>query len=347
MNLDLKIYNDISPLLEEKWRQLYSDAGRVYNTSYEWCSTWLKYFGDKKELFIIAGWKEGELQLLAPLYKKNGRLHAIGSDPDFYDKFCILCRNRDYSFEFANFLIEQKLELNLKLIYPDCKFFRFLMRRLDQEFSYKPHIHTYLVKPLIYKNEELMNSLSRKYKKLKRKEKLAQRDFNDELAYDFTTEKKEEYIDEFISFHQRKWDTFKSDKAKSFIKDLYLNNDFVVLSRLYLKESDKSVAYSLKYVSPDQILYNNLFSYNDDYAAMSPGLLVPYYDLISEQTSEFDYIDYGTGSYEYKYYFANREEIVLNVRAELCWKQHKNLYFSLKNIKNRLMFTNSRYSKSN
>ncbi len=336
MQLTFKIYNDFSPHLISKWQELYKEAGKIYNTSYDWCNVWFRYFGDNRELFLVSGWNGDRLEILAPLYRKGHKLHAIGTDPDFFDKFCILCRNREAAQDFVNFIIENKYEIDFRLVFPDCAFFKYLMRRLDQEFIYKKRIYGYKVKPLICRNEELIASLGRKYKKLKRKEHLAQRDYNDELQYDFFTDKNENYIDEFIYFHQRKWDTFRQKKARDFVRDLYLNNDFVTLSRLHLKNSGKSVAYSFKYQSPDRVLYSNMFSYNEEYSAMSPGLLVTYYDLCSDLVGSVDYIDYGTGSFEYKYYFANKEEIVMNVKADLCWKKHKSVYYFLRQVKNNL-----------
>ena len=137
----------------------------------------------------------------------------------------------------------------MRLISPGSEFFKCLLRRFEQEKIYKVNIYSYTVKPLIYKTEKFKNSLTKKYKRLKRKENLAKRDFNDELKYDFNSVKNEKHIKEFMNFHQKKWDIFKSHKMRDFIKDLYLHQDFVMLSRLYLKNSDRSVAYSFKYKS--------------------------------------------------------------------------------------------------
>ena len=332
-----KIYEEFTPELQEIWQEFYKKNPGIYSSSFEWCQTWFRYFSKDKNLFVITIWQDESLKLIAPFYKKGNKLYGIGSSPDFYDTFCILYEDRNYLLDLVNFIIEKNFEADLRLIHPMSEFFQYLLRRMEQENIYKVRIYNYVIKPLIFETNELKMSLQQKYKRLKRKENLAKRDFNDELKYDLITEKNEKYIQEFMNFHKKKWNTFKLPKTQEFIKDLYLNNDFVMLSRLYLKNSNKSVAYSFKYKSPDNVLYNNMFSYNEEFAAMSPGLLVTYYDISSDMAESSDHIDYGTGSYKYKYYFANKDEVVLNVKADLCWKQYKRIYLFLKNFKNKLV----------
>jgi hypothetical protein len=346
MDLAIRIFQSFEPWLCENWQALYRDSGSIYNHSYEWSSTWFSHFGKGKELFIISGWTGDRLELVAPLYRKGGKLYAIGSKPDFLDRFCILCSRSEAAFSFIDFVLENKLELDLRLIYPECEFCRYLLRRLDQEYTYKKDIYCYMVKPLIVKNEELQTSLRRKYKKLRRKEKLAQNYYGDELEYEPLAKKNERYIDEFVEFHQRKWKTFISPETRNFVRDIYLNNDFAILSRLYLKNSDRSVAYSFKYLSPSKVLHNNMFSFDDRYSPMSPGLLVPYYDLMSDAYGDITYIDYGAGSYEYKYYFANEEEIALGVKAVLYWKRYRQTRLLLKSLKEKLSFLPSYSGKA-
>lgn len=327
--MEFKISRNFSEDLCEKWGSFYQQKGGSYNLSSEWCKTWFKHFGKEKELFIITGWQEDALMLVAPFYRKKNRLFALGSYPDFYDGMEILYDDNEFLMGLVNFIIEQKLEMDFKFVPSDSLFFKYLLRRLEQENIYKLSLYGYTMKPLVYKEKEREKKLEQKFKKRGR---IAKREINDEFAYSFDTEKKQEYLEEFINFHKSKWTTFKSEDARKFITDLYYNSNLAILSRLYLKNSDKTLAYEFKYKGSNNVLYKSIFSFNHDYSTLSPGLCLLHYDL----SRDINYIDHGRGSYEYKYLHTSKEDAILCLKADLSWKRYRKIYYFLKNIKERI-----------
>lgn len=330
MNTNFKIYENFSAELKEIWQKYYTEKKGPYNGSYDWCYIWFKHFGKDKKLFVITAWDDVNIKLLAPFYKKGNTLYSIGSCPDFYDGLEVLYEDGDYLLEFINFIIEHQWEMDFRFIRSDTDFFRYLLRRIEQERVYKVNIYGYTLKPLIYADKERSNNLR---KRCEKREKLARRDFNSELKYDFSPEKNEKHLEEFINFHQSKWKTFESQQTKDFITDLYFNFDHTVLSRLYFEGSNESLAYEFKYKGLNNVLHKSIFSYNDLYSVISPGLCALHYDL----SLDIDHIDYGRGSYEYKYFFTNKEDAVLNIRASLSWKRHRWFFYPLRAIKNKLL----------
>ena len=156
-------------------------------------------------------------------------------------------------------------------------------------------------------------------KRMRKKENIVREKFNDELKYEFSTEKIPEYFEEFVKFHLTKWSTFKSPQTKNFYRDLYLNNDFTILSRLYLEKSGRSVGYDLKYLGSDKILYGCMSGFDPEFYDVSPGTYLTYQDLLKpELFTTIKHYDLGRGSYEYKYFFTNTEQIVLSLKADLC-----------------------------
>ena len=333
--MNFKIYEDFTADLKEAWQKFYLGEGGAFNLSPEWCQIWFNHFGQDKVLFIITGWEEENIKLIAPFYKKGNKLYAIGSD--FYDEFNILYKNQEDLRTLLNFIYEHNFELDLNFVSSDSDFFKYFIRNNEQQKIYNIKVCSFTTKPLVYKNDELKINTDRIYKRLKRKEKTAKRDFNDEIKYEFRPEKDKKYFDEFVDIHLKTWDTFKSIKTKDFIEDLYFNLDFTLLSRLSFKNSNQTLAYDFGYMGSDNVLYVNLRTYDNRYAAVAPGLFIIYYNLSRPDIlAQIKHVDFGRGAMDYKYFFTDTEKIILNLKANLSWKRYKKIYYPLKKFKERI-----------
>jgi len=337
--MEFKVYKEFNSELQQIWTNFYSQIGATYSLSYEWCTAWFRHFGEEKELFIITGWEDNDLKFIAPFYinyKKSSKLFLLGTDPDFLDEFDILYKHQSYLLELINFIFEHNFEIDIKFISSEHSFFKYLVRRNEQEKLYDIKVHPYTLKPLVFKQRILEENPERKFKELKRKNRIARNEFNDEITYEFNPEKSDRTFDEFLSLHQQKWEALKSKPKSDFLRDLYLNYDFVTISRLFLKNKNITLAYDFKFTPSNKVLYYNICAFNHDYSALSPGSCIFCYELMSDLFKAIKYIDFGNGVFDYKYRFANHEKLILNMQVNLSWKRYKKIYYPLKKIKQRI-----------
>lgn len=339
MTTNYKIYEDFTPELKEIWQEQYQNAIGSYNSSYEWCYSWFRHFGQGKKLFIITIAEDETVKVIAPFYRKRNRLYAIGSCPDFYDELPLLYESEADLLGLINFIFEHKFTLELRFIPSDSAFLKYFIRKSEQEKLYATKIYNYTVIPYIRKDEHFAQQMAKVHKKyLKKRLNMPERKYNDELVYAFNCEKEEKYIDEFMEMHRTKWKTFSSPKNCAFIKDLYLNSDFVFLSRLYFRESGQTLAYAYNYVGTNNAIYFSMCAFNDRYSPLAPGFFITYYDLtypeIPETVSRFDF---GRGGTSYKYSFMDKEKVVVCLRADLSWKRHKTIFEPIKMLKEKLL----------
>lgn len=333
--MDFKIHEDFSTDLQEKWTELYREKPGPFNSSYEWCGKWFEYFGENKQLCIITGCKDDKIRVLAPFYRVKNRIFALGGD--LYDIFTVLFRDTEDLEALVRFIFTSNLEITLNYILSNSDFFKSLLRANEQEKIYNIRVGGFTSNPIVYKNDDLKSRLNSVNKRLKRKEKIAKRDFNEEIEYEFRTIKDEKHFNEFVDLHLKSWNTFKNPLTRNFIKDLYLNCDFTILSRLSFKKSKETLAYDFSYLGQDRVLYPNLRTYNTNFSTVSPGLFIMYYcHSLPEILENYRYIDLGRGAMDYKYFFTDTENVILNLRADLSWKRYKKIYYPLKTFKERI-----------
>ena len=115
-----KIFYDFSDI-KPYWDELYAKGGN-YNLSYNWCYIWYKNFSKSKRPYIITFWQNKKLVLLAPFYLKNNRLSLIGTKPDMYDEFGILCDDVKIIDRLIDYILGQSLEMNFKHVNAESVF---------------------------------------------------------------------------------------------------------------------------------------------------------------------------------------------------------------------------------
>ena len=319
-------------ILIQNWKNLYN-KGANYNLSYEWCSIWFKHFGKNKKPHIITLWKNNELKLLAPFYVRGGRLTLIGTKPDLYDEFNILYENAGQIDELIDYIQHNNLEINFRYVNCESEFGKTLIKRFSQRVI-RQVSHVLETKPVIIKEKF----------KFKRKQKddnvrcknNAVKLFGDELKFEFSAERKNEYIDEFIKFHKARWGGGLFDrkpKIADFMKDLILNTDFSILSRLSLDKSNKTVAYHFGFMDSAKKFWSSMPTYDINYKQISPGKVL-LFDLIAENFSrDVEKFDFGRGSEPYKNWFCNYEEVLFNITT---FQTKKNI-MKIRNFINKIL----------
>lgn len=307
------IYNEFNDELIKNWKNLY-DKGANYNLSYEWCSLWFKYFGKNKKLNIITLWENNELKLLAPFYSFRERLFLIGTKPDLYDEFNILHEDIKAFNKFHDYISANQLEISFNHINCESEIAKTLIKKISS-ISRKNLSSVTETKPVI--NNEFKPK--RKLKDdIKRCQNNAKKYYEDEVIFEYSTERTPETIEEFIKLHTNRWNggiLVKKEGVSDFIREILKNKEISTLSRLYLKNSNKTVAYHLGYLDSNKVFWSSMPSYNIEYKPISPGKVL-LFNLISE-CFEKNVIkfDFGRGSEPYKNWFANDENILFNIKT--------------------------------
>lgn len=305
-----KTFDDLN--LINGWKALYN-KGANYNLSYEWCKIWFKHFGNESNLNIITLWKNNELKLLAPLYFRRGRLSIIGTKPDLYDEFNILYEKPEYIDELFDYFQQNNLDVHFRYINTESEFGKILVKRFSQR-GIRQVSHVLETKPVIIKeNFQFKRKQKDDYVRCKNN---AVKLFAEELIFEYSPEKKAAFVDEFIQFHKARWGGglfVRKPKIADFIQDLVLNTEFCILSRMYLQNSNKTVAYHLGFMDSNNKFWSSMPTYDVNYKQISPGKVL-LYDLIgtvfSHETNKFDF---GRGSEPYKNWFCNYEEVLFNI----------------------------------
>lgn len=299
-------------ILAQNWKNLYS-KGANYNLAYEWCNIWFKHFGKKQKLYIITSWKNSELKLLAPFFVRGGRLTLIGTKPDLYDEFNILYEKPEHIDGLIDYIQLNKLEINFRYVNSESEFGKTIVKRFSQK-GIRQVSHVLETKPIIFKNQF---SFKRKQKDDNtRCKNNAVKLFDEPLKFEYQTERKQEYVEEFIKFHKTRWGGglfTKKPKIADFLQDLVLNTDFSILSRLSLEKSDKTVAYHFGFMDSAKKFWSSMPTYDINFKQISPGKVL-LFDLISEVFStDVEKFDFGRGSEPYKNWFCNYEEVLFNI----------------------------------
>ncbi|MDD3150546.1 MAG: GNAT family N-acetyltransferase [Candidatus Gastranaerophilales bacterium] len=307
------------------WQNLYEKAGN-YNLSHKWCKLWFDHFGKGKKLYIITLWNNEKLVLLAPFYIKNNRLFLIGTKPDLYDEFNVLYEKTEFLKKLFDFIDEKKFEINFKHVNSSTEIAKLLAKRISSN-----GIKT--VSTVTETKPERIGEFNPKRKEkddVKRCKNNAVKYFNDELKYEFNVSKEIGYIEEFIELHKQRWNGgmfLKKKNLDNFIKQIFLSCDFTFLSRLSLKNANKTVAYHLGFLDSSNNFYSVMPVYNTVYGKISPGKILLYElmtDLFNRGIKKFDF---GRGSEPYKNWFSNHESVLFNIAT------YKNIIYYMKTKK--------------
>lgn len=309
-NADIKIYDTFDENLVKNWNDLYF-KGANFHLSYEWCSIWFKYFNKNRKLQIITIWDNNELKLLAPFYLEKDKLYLIGSIWDYINEFDLLYDDEKYLNNLLDYLIQEKIDVHFKYLNSETSLGRFILKKYVQN-GIKCVYEIKNTKPYL----EIGSDFKIKSKAdINRCKNAAKKIYNEDIAFDFITEKSEDFLNEFIDIHKKRWNggIFKKEpNLDLFIKEIYSKTNLASLSRLYLNKSNKSVAYCFNYFDSKNKLWVYQPANNSEYIDIGPGKVQFQYIVENAFKKGIKKIDFGLGSQDYKYRFANKDTIVFD-----------------------------------
>jgi CelD/BcsL family acetyltransferase involved in cellulose biosynthesis len=324
--------------LESIWNDLLFKMNNVNPfLTWEWCSTWWKYFKSNHELFTFIVKENDDVVAIYPLRKtryKNGL--GIG-----YNAIEFLCyRSNDISLTDYNGFISYKKELT-------C--FKLLLDRLNminnwdvlrlfnvpEYFGIGSMINGIKIDntieleygqkcPFIENNislEERMKQIPKKFRKnIQRYMRNLKKSFDKIEVSDYTDfPSLDDAMDFFYHLHQSRWNkkqelgVFHDSLVKNFHKDIA--NQFAAKNRLklyFLTIDDIHVSVSYGFLLKN-IIYEYLTGFNMDYSKYSPGNLLQWMILeIYERDSEIFEIDLLRGDESYKYLWGAKDRVNIN-----------------------------------
>lgn len=305
-----EIYNSFQEELFSHWKELYACGGE-YNLSLNWCKTWWEVFGNNKIINIYTFWENKKLKLLAPFYIKSNRLYLIGTKPDIYDEFNVLYEQPKYLDKLVDYLASCKYELGFKHLNSNSELAKKLVNKfadtgiptISQVTETKPRIIAKINQESAIKSD------------IKRNEKNLLKNLNEEYVLEFSPEKKEEFVQEFFSFHKDRWNggmLVKKKNFEKFIREIYFKDENLFLSRLFLNNSKETAAHALGYIDSNNIYWYSMTAVNPKYKKFSPGKVL-LYKLIQElKEKNITTFDFGRGSENYKREFADSQDVLFN-----------------------------------
>ncbi|MFA6988699.1 MAG: GNAT family N-acetyltransferase [Candidatus Gastranaerophilaceae bacterium] len=312
-----EIFHDFSDDLKPHWDNLYKKGGH-YNLSFNWCQIWYKNFPKNKKPYIITFWQDKELLMLAPFYLKNNRLSLIGTKPDMYDEFGILCNDVKIMDKLTNYILQQGFEMNFKHINAESILAKKIINKIAAYGIAKNSgvSETELVLTESFSTERIVKSDIRRCKKH------LFDDLKAEYIFEFAAEKNEKIIDELIKFHKFRWNGGMLEKKaglENFVREITLNNDDLIISRLSISTTNETAAYCIGYINKkdeSSTTYNaSIATYNANFKKYAPGKIL-YFELITSAFQKgITKFGFGRGSEPYKRNFASDEQILFNLET--------------------------------
>lgn len=317
-NLKIKVFRSFGDVdLKSRWEQIMENNKYFIQNSYEWCSTWWKYYKEGKNLNIISVINNQQIEIIAPFYIEKKFIFSIikfiGSGFTDYHQI-LVNKNVDYkpaleklfeylcSFsEWDYIYLEQINDRDLLFNYINGKLdFRrkFLVRCLIGELNYKS-FNDFL--------KDLKKSDRHKYKRitnrLEEKGVLKLTKIIDSKNFD-------KNFNVLINMHNKRWANnsgstkFMVNLNLLFLKDVFKKMFELNKAVLYLLNLDNElISYRLGFIENQQY-YDWNTSFNVDFHKYSPGTIINFLiikDLIDNENFGNIYkFNYMRGDYDYK-----------------------------------------------
>jgi len=314
-------------LLEPVWNHILQRCGEndsIYLT-YEWLSTWWRYFGHGKKLNILVFEKENQIIGIVPLMKVEYRvalirlniLETIGSvncnyigliPPEYID---------DVIATFLTYMEEElaKNGLLLKLsLIPDDSLF---LARLQKHAALSPRsifIHKkvmtlapYIKLPATW--EEYLSLLNRRRRKVLYRALRTLKEEHKVNLQEYTADSLEEGLSKFYKLHQSRWQAvnvrgvFSYPKMKEFYRDIasqFLENKWLYFTCLSADNEPVSMEYSFIY---NQKLYNATTARDIKYSKYSVGHLHHLFIINEAIKRHLREVDLLRGDEPYKFHW--------------------------------------------
>jgi hypothetical protein len=318
-----KSFNDV---LLQKWRRLFDLSSGAYNLNPLWCFKWCEFFlEEKSELHLICVYGDescDELLCLMPFYKTGKKLRLIGSYPTFYDCGGVLFLHEKGLIFGVDFLLGQKsFAFDLKDMSGSGLFLQSLVRR-SGKFKRKLSCYGFDVSPFVdcFKpHSKLRCSIKKSIHNAGELHGLS----DVQLVLVEKSEVKNALL-ELEKQHKVAWGEgsffVKRGGYFEFVENL-LQSDVAVMYKLQSKEVD-SVFFAILGKNSNRSFTVLLTTYNKDFGNVSIGK-VGFFMLLEDlfKRDENCVLDFGRGAEDYKYFFSNKDNVLVSVcESRLIYK---------------------------
>jgi CelD/BcsL family acetyltransferase involved in cellulose biosynthesis len=353
--VEINDYSDFLSL-EEGWREVLQRCNHTIFSTWEWLSTWWKYFGNDKKLLLLLAEENGKVIGIAPLMYyvdkmfglRMGKIEFIGTNNADYNDFILAEKREDcikLFMEYLGTLAEKWTCVDLSDIPENSKS---LLTLCKISRTIKP-IHKCPCISLPNSPDILMKSLSPNLRydlrrNLRRLEKDGFRvnfaDYSDSQAFS-------KGMRSFFELHQKRWiskgfsGVYAEEKTRNFALDIaksFSQKGWLGLYLLELSDKPVSALYGFKYKSK---FYSYLSGFDPAYRRYSVGKLLLSHainECIKEGLTEFDFM---CGGEEYKDRWNTltrwNQQVILTKKGSLASFQNK-LYKEYWHQGNRLKY---------
>lgn len=305
--------------LDDIWNEFLAKSEADYPfLTFEWISTWWKYFREKNKLFILLIRENGLLKAIAPLMlvKRSGIniLEFIGTSRSDYLNFIISKNiNRDEAIRlFLEFLKNKHSQwdiLNLKdmqIKEPDNALFKdfpgfSIVKMADTACPYLEIKSNW--------NDYLAGKSSKDRNNIKRWERVINKSGKVGILKVENGVPPKELLQQILGIEAKSWKVdagnprLLGEKATRFFEDIFEKfNSNKWLELWFLSLDEKPITYMINFYYKNKIYFYNI-AYDKDYAKSYPGvhlISVVLQDSFKRQVDEYDFL---RGDESYKYFW--------------------------------------------
>ena len=357
---EINTYDDFLALKDE-WANLLEKCNHTVFSTWEWLSIWWKHFGKNKKLLILLAEDHEKPVGIAPLMYyvdktfglRTRKIQLIGTPQSDYSDFILAEKKEQCLTAFVKYILNESHEkwdcIELKDI-PENSQTSVLLQKIDKIVTVANIrvIHRCPYLPLPSSISELINGLSRKFRKnLRRSQK--QLEQNCKLKFiDYSSPKVcLEGMKNLFELHQKRWKTcgepgvFTNQSVRNFhlnIAESFSRKGWLGLYAMSANDEIVACLYGFKYQSK---FYYYLSGMNPFYSKYGPGNLLILFVLqkcIDDGLKEFDFLR-GEEEYKTRWTSLSRKNFdVVLVKKGLCplirdWVARK-YRFGVRSLKN-------------
>ncbi|MDQ4123392.1 MAG: GNAT family N-acetyltransferase [Acidobacteriota bacterium] len=360
ISIERAVGENILKSLREDWKQLFAATECSPFLSWEWLSTWYKWFGGDRDLFVLKAYRENQLIGLMPLCLQEKRvlglklirLSFMGEAQGGADYLDLIAKPEEKAEILSAILDFLKKENNFDLIClenlaSDCETAKFLLdfeqletkprlRRTAQTSAICPQIELTGDWETILKQSKRASNFKRRLKQL---EKMPGFEFRSVTS----PSEAEEAFERFYRLHEKRWrksggsELSGHPRLVSFQRDLVLKLAQAALVRfdeLWVEGECRASVYGL---DDRRAFYYYNSGYDLEWSSRSVGLVLIGLSIKSAVERGNSLYDFLRGDETYKFDWSNKQTELVTVTLSqntATAKMHENLTGVLHKLKN-------------
>lgn len=351
---------NIFEILRDDWRKLFAATESSPFLSWEWLSTWYKWFGNERTPFILKAFRGNHLIGLMPLCLqekkvlgiKVRRLSFIGEEVGGADYLDFIAQSENKSEVLSAFFDFLRKEenfdvINLENLSSDSATAQYLHKLYESKNN--PNLRysnkaTYVCPKInlkdgwesVLRNSKRASNFKRRFKQL---EKMSGFEFRSITSPSETAEA----FERFYKLHEKRWSKNGGSELSghpqlvSFQRDLVLalsSTGLLRFDEVWVEGECRSSVYGL---DDGRTFYYYNSGYDADWAKYSVGLVLIGLSVKSSIERGNEIYDFLRGDETYKYDWANDESRLINLslrRRTIPAFFYENLNQTIYNLKN-------------